>query len=322
MGSQSFYIEMNKIIKIRSGSSGTMKITWQMTMSCTYACAYCPPKFQQGKHPKIDLDSYANFFKKFEQPLVLSITGGECTTHPQFKDVLTMVRDLGIKIKVDSNNVRTARFYEEVGAMADVWCLTMHPSQHKFDIDKIRVLTDKSFVIVYVMMDPNHWDLACNWVEQLRQLANIKIILIKPVNNWAGADYNTVWTKERLDYLGTAPMWQFTKERYSELEQTHSWLKDTDTMAVWSNGTETVLDPDQLMKDDTHSFFNWQCSSGRENMIIDDQGNLSWGNCGIELLGHYSEFTLDKINPTVTCTRLRCDCGTDIRADKEIKNAS
>jgi hypothetical protein len=57
-------------------------------------------------------------------------------------------------------------------------------------------------------------------------------------------------------------------------------------------------------------------------MIIDDQGNLSWGNCGIESLGHYTDFNLEKINPVVTCTRLRCDCGADIRADKEMQNAN
>lgn len=307
---------MRKIIKIQSGNSHTMKVTWQMTSNCVYACEYCPPHFRTGKHQHIDLDIYKNFFLQFKQPVTVNLTGGEVTTHPQFVSVLEMLRSAGVKIKVDSNNVRTARFYQEVGSLADVWCLTMHPSQHKFDLEKIRVLTDQSFVIVYVMMDPKHWDLAMSWFEQLQDLENIKVILIKPVSNWAGADYSSEWTKEQLEFLNTPPRWQFSEKRYNELVATHSWLKDTDTIAFYNDGSTNVLDPDQLMKNDQHSFLGWQCYSGKENLLVDPNGNITWSNCGIINLGSVKDFTLDKIVESVVCTRLKCDCGADIRADK------
>jgi hypothetical protein len=229
-----------------------------------------------------------------------------------------MLRSLGIKIRVDSNNVRTARFYKEVADLADVWCLTMHPSQHKFDIEKIKVLTDHSFVIVYVMMDPNHWDLANSWIAELKSLENIKVILIKPVDNWAGANYTYQWSPEQLELLDTPPMWQFTKERFSELEASHSWLKDTDTVAVYNDGSTSVLDPDQLMKLDTNKFLGWTCFSGRENLLITPEGNISWSNCGMIDLGNVKDFNINKWPESVICNRARCDCGADIRADKHI----
>lgn len=311
---------MKKIIKIKSGNSHTMKITWQMTTNCTYACEYCPPHFRTGKHHNIDLDIYKNFFSQIKQPILLNLTGGEVTTHPQFIDILKMIKDLDIKIKVDSNNVRTPRFYKEVGNLVDVWCLTMHPSQHKFDLEKIKVLTDQSFVIVYIMMDPKHWDLAVSWFEQLKSLENIKIILIKPVSNWAGADYFTKWTPEQLEFLNTPPRWQFTEQRHNELTVSHSWLKDTDTIAIHDDGSQSVLDPDQLMKNDDHNFYGWRCYSGKENLIIDALGNVRWSNCGMIDLGNITNINIDNLQESVICDKFRCDCGADIRADKHIEN--
>jgi MoaA/NifB/PqqE/SkfB family radical SAM enzyme len=301
---------MKKLIKIQSGNQHTLKITWQMTTNCVYACEYCPSQFRTGKHLTIDLDFYKKFFSQFTQPIYIGITGGEVTTHPQFIDILKMLRGTGIKITVDSNNVRTARFYKEVANLADVWCLTMHPSQHKFDIEKIKVLTDQSFVIVYVMMDPKHWD--------LKSLENIKIILIKPVDNWAGANYTYQWSPEQLALLDTPPSWQFTKDRFSELEASHGWLKDIDTTAVYDDGSTSVLDPDQLMKNDTNNFLGWTCFSGKENLLITPEGNISWSNCGMIDLGNVKDFNIDQWPKSVICNRSRCDCGADIRADKHI----
>ena len=309
---------MKKIIRIQSGNSHTMKITWQMTNNCVYACEYCPPHFRTGKHQTIDLETYRNFFKQFDQSILLNLTGGEVTTHPQFVEILKMAKEAGVKIKVDSNNVRTARFYQEVASLADVWCLTLHPSQHKFDLEKIKVLTDQSFVIVYVMMDPKHWELAKSWVEQLKNLENIKVILIKPVSNWAGADYHFEWTAEQLEFLNTPPRWQFSESRYSELVVSHAWLKDTDTVAFYNDGSTSILDPDQLMKNDQHSFFGWRCYSGKENLLITPDGNISWSNCGIIDLGNVKDFKLESITESVICNRLKCDCGADIRADKHV----
>lgn len=307
---------MKKIIKIKSGNSHTMKITWQMTNNCVYACEYCPPHFRTGKHAILDLEVYKRFFAQFNQPILLNLTGGEVTTHPQFIDILKMSREAGVKIKVDSNNARTARFYQEVAGLADVWCLTLHPSQHKFNLEKIQVLTDHSFVIVYVMMDPKHWDTARGWVEQLKTLENIKVILIKPVDNWAGADYSYNWSAEQLEFLNTPPRWQFSEKRYNELTVSHAWLKDTDTIAFYDDGTTSVLDPDQLMKNDQNSFLRWKCYSGKENLFIDPTGNISWSNCGILNLGNITDFKLEKIADFVICNRFKCDCGADIRADK------
>lgn len=307
---------MKKIIKIRSGNSDTIKITWQLTTYCTYACEYCPPHFRTGRHLEVDIEAYKKFYSQLGRPIFLNLTGGECTTHPQIKELLAMARELGIKTKVDSNVVRTERFYREVGGLADVWCLTLHPSQHKFDMDKIKALTDQSFVIVYVMMDPKHWDLAQSWYEQLKSLENIKLILIKPVNNWAGADYITEWTQKQLEFLSTEPRWQFDEKRYNELVITHSWLKDTDTTAFYDDGSQGILDPDYLMKIDANNFYGWKCFSGKENLLIDPMGNITWSNCGILKLGNIKDFNVDDMPESVICNRTQCDCGSDIRADK------
>jgi organic radical activating enzyme len=308
---------MSQIIKIVSSNKKLFHINYQLTRNCVYSCKYCPSEYQTGLHPNIDIPAFTKFLKTFDRTVLLNLTGGEVTTHPQLAELMIAARESGAKIKIDTNGVRTPRWYAEHADLADVWCMCFHPSQHKFDIERVKVLTDRALVIVYVMMDPKHWDLAFSWYEQLKSIENIKLIMIRPVDNWAGANYVQEWTDEQIQLVSEPPRWQFTDERRAVLEASHWWLKDTDTFIHWDNGEVSVLDPDLMMKNGTNSFFNWTCHAGEETAWIDPSGMVSWANCGIAQLGHYSTLDHSEFNKSYRCTILKCNCGSDIRGSKE-----
>lgn len=305
-------------IKIQANDPEIFKIIWQITTACTYACEYCPKELHTGSNETLDLDDFAEFLDLFKNyKTVMTITGGEPTVHPQFIEIARLLKSKGVKTIVDSNLSRTARFYEETAALIDNWCVTLHPSQHSLDLDKIRVLAANSYTVVYVMMDPKHWPLAMSWWEEIKSVENIKLTVLKPVNNWAGAEYQGQFTEQQQKFLDevTATM-LFTDERLKELKSSHSWLKDLGSTVTWEDGSSGDLDADGLMRQGLNRFQGWHCLAGNEVVAMDQLGRVSLATCGVARVDHWSQLTLDDITEPVVCPRMFCDCGTDIKGTK------
>ena len=310
---------MKKIIDIKVVNPKRMKFFYMVTTHCPYSCRYCPPELNEGKHQHINLDELETFFRKFQdRELSINLTGGECTTHPQFKDILMLAKKLNIKTGVDTNSVRTARFYKEVGDLVDVWNVTLHPSQHILDLEKIQVITDNSLVIVYVMMDPDHWETAIDWIDLLKKnVDNVKIIPLRALSDWGGADCTVTYTQEQEQYMLDNPnIRNFTEKRTKELIETHSWLWGNDSIATYDNGDTGIVDPYMILKTDSADFYGWKCSAGNETMSIRYDGSAHWANCSIKSYKHFSEIDTKELAKPVICNSHRCSCGADIRSSK------
>jgi organic radical activating enzyme len=293
-----------------------------MTGSCPYTCRYCPDELHTRKHLPINIDNLKTFFNKFSnRRIVLTLTGGECTTHPQFIEVLTVAKGFGIKVCVDSNSVRTARFYQEVKDLVDSWNFTLHPSQHTLDIDKIKGLTNSAFVVVFVSMDPLHWDTAVNWHNQLLSIENIKLIPMEVISNWGGVDCNIEYTKEQRKFLiETKPTLQITDKRREELSKTHSWLLDTEATATFEDGSTSTVDPFAFIKESKNYFKGWKCYAGYNAILLWPNESALWANCGIKTFNHYLEIEPEDLKNPIVCTLTKCNCGTDIRSTKFISD--
>ena len=311
---------MKKLIKIELVDDSVIRINYVMTGSCTYSCRYCPDYLNNRQHLPIDLDSLKNLFNKFSnRKIVLTLTGGECTTHPQFREVLELANELKINVAVDTNGVRTKRFYEEHKDLVGNWNFTLHPSQHTLDLTKISCLTDSSFVVVLISMDPDHWERSIDWYNQVLKLQNIKIIPIQLISNWGGADCEIQYNKEQEEFLlSNKPTLNFTDKRKEELLKSHSWLMDTDSVSYFDDGSKSIVDPFFLIKENTNVFTGWKCYSGSSAILLNPDGSVSWGNCGIKKYKNYSEIDTKELMLPVTCTLKSCDCGTDIRSTKFI----
>ncbi len=311
---------MNKIIKIQIANPNALRINFIMTTSCPYSCRYCPDSLNAGKHKEINLNELEEFLLRFSnRDKAIQITGGECTTHPQFKDVIETARRAGFNVSVDSNSVRTVRFYEEVKDLVDNWCITLHPSQHKLDLEKLKILAASSFLVVYVMMDPAHWETSVDWLNQVSQLKDLKVTPIRVMDNWAGANFTAKYTKEQLEFLSNASSkWLFTAEREAALRKTHMWLADTESFATHEDGTRSELAAFEIIRKRENNFYGWKCRAGYESICIFDNGFTTWGNCGIKQFDHYRNVFPKDLEEVMTCTFKECTCGTDIRATKSL----
>lgn len=309
---------MKKIINIKSDYDNVLKVFYTMTTACPYSCRYCPDELHNGKNQRIDLDELREFFQKFsDRKILLNLTGGEPTQHPQFKDVVFLAKSLGIRVASDTNSVRTVRFYKEVSSLVDAWNITLHPSQHTLDLEKIRVLTDSSFVVVYVMMDPAYWNTSVEWITQVSQLENIKVIPLHCISDWGGAACTINYTQAQTDFLVNTPnVMTITPSRFEELKQTHSWLLETDSKSTYDDGSIEITDPNMIVKINQNKFYGWQCSAGNETINIKSDYSASWANCGIKMYKHIREITPIEMKIPLTCNQSSCNCGADIRATK------
>jgi len=305
-------------IKIVANDPSTLKIIWQLTTACTYACSYCPKELHTGSSVNIDLIQLRTFFEMFsDRKIVITITGGEPTIHPQFLEIAKLLKELNIKTIVDSNLSRSLRFYEESAGLIDNWCVTLHPSQHILDVDKIKTLAKNSFTVVYVVMDPLHWSLAFQWWNELHTIENIKLTVLKPVDNWAGATYKGVFTKEQQEFLNTTePIYTMSAHKKEEISRQYPWLHELGATVWYQDGSHTALDSDALMKQDLNKFKGWQCSAGNEVLVLSGEGNISLATCGVANLGHWSTININDINQPIVCPNIYCHCGTDIKASK------
>jgi organic radical activating enzyme len=306
------------MIPIKVVSSKQLKMIWQITTACTYACDYCPKELHEGSSKNINLDELEEFLDKFkDREFTINFTGGEPTIHPQFLDILKILKRRNIKVISDTNLSRSLRFYEEAGPLVDNWCVTLHPSEHIFDAAKINALSQVSYTVVYVMMDPRHWDKAMSWWTTLQSMSRLKIIVLKPLSNWSNSGWYYKHTEEQQEFYNTTPpIYTFSQQEIAELSEQYTWLKELGSTVTWNDGTETAIDIDQLMKQDLHKFKGWRCEAGNEVIVIEPGCHVSLATCGTRHLGHWTTFDISQLEQSFVCPRDYCHCGIDIKATK------
>jgi hypothetical protein len=186
-------------------------------------------------------------------------------------------------------------------------------------LEKIKVLTDVSFVVVNVLMDPDHWETSVNWLSQIKTIKNVKINPMKVISNWAGATCEVAYTPEQEKLLiEEQPIFNFTESRYNELVQSHSWLKDLASIGTRKDGTEFEVSYSTIVRNKENVFTDWKCWAGKHAISIDDDGTTHWAHCGLKSFKHFSSVTLNDLDAEVICNRKSCDCGTDIKSPKEM----
>lgn len=306
------------MIPIKIVSPKKLKVLWQITTACTYTCSYCPKELHTGKSTNIDLEYLKVFLDKFsDREFTINFTGGEPTIHPQFLDVLKIIKERNIKVISDSNLSRTSRFYREASEFVDNWCISIHPSMFTWDEEKIKTVADNSYTVVYLMMDPNHWDLALAYLERLKNIPRIKIIVVKCLSNWSGSEWVGSYTDEQQQFFNTVKtIYTFTDQEIKEIQTNYSWLQDQASTIYWDNGDHAMLEPEGLMNVGKHNFKNWVCSVGEEVVVINSVCDISLGTCGTRHLGNWKNFDVQESRKPIICPREYCHCGVDIKASK------
>jgi len=94
--------------------SPSNRIYVNLTFQCNKNCNYCYTKIQRKANPNITLPQFANLLKWLGEQGIQSVvlTGGEPTQHPQFSQLLQLMRKNDFKVSILTNGIFKSKLLE------------------------------------------------------------------------------------------------------------------------------------------------------------------------------------------------------------------
>lgn len=87
------------------GEYAPISVTWELTNICNFQCGFCYINCTHPQPPVNDLAFYQKVIDDLveEGMLFCTLTGGECLTHPLFKQIYQMLKERGVLVSVFTN---------------------------------------------------------------------------------------------------------------------------------------------------------------------------------------------------------------------------
>ena len=101
-------------------------ISFELTNKCNLSCSHCYKNASKNTNSYIDFNlikSLCNFIKPSN--VNFSITGGECTLHPQFQSIVTYLHSHG-KVDMVTNGVLLSQIDKSVLKLFSVICISLY----------------------------------------------------------------------------------------------------------------------------------------------------------------------------------------------------
>lgn len=122
------------------------RVEWNLGKRCNYDCSYCSPGTHDKTSEHLSLEIIDSTSKKLAQhaqqtnrQIRLSLTGGEPYIHPQFFEILKIIKANQVdRISITSNGSLPAKTYIESLEWVNYLILSIH-----FEFSKISTLTSK-----------------------------------------------------------------------------------------------------------------------------------------------------------------------------------
>lgn len=315
---------MKRIIQIARDKS-KFQLSWCINNICTNHCTYCPDHLHRGKNHNYEWELTRGFFKRLftrYKNIHCSITGGEPTVSPHFKEVVDMFYDNGHTVGLTTNGVKPKKYWADIGHKLAYVCFSFHPQFLDKDyLEKAQAASVGTIVKCRIMMDTRYWDKCVEIYNSAIQLTSLgdwdwsvepvrilpdraDLVSLKDM----GCDYN----QEQLDWL-TNHSQTYTHTGKNRKPHTNR------TAFYYDDGT--VEDPgntNYLIATGQTDFRGWACNIGLESMFIDQDGYIKKGNCNQGgRLFHLNDHENHELPTTAEiCTIPICGCNTDVLTSK------
>lgn len=302
--------------------SGTTHVTWILNNICTNQCVYCPPDLRNGKNHHYDWFHAELFIEDLfvRYPRIhLTVSGGEPTLSPFLLELVKKFHTAGHTIGMNSNGVRTTRYYEELAPMLSYMCLSWHPSgNNDHFIEKALASSNGCMTKVRVMMDARYWNDCLLFIEQLKSIKELSWEPVR-ITKWYDnkeSEESYAYTLEQESWFDTAPKQdaRFLRSKYPLLSKnqlvSHAWL-DTGKKIKY-------IDATQIINQQKNKFQGWTCAQGTESLVVRHTGKIDAANCNQNKnIGRIQDSKNIKwISSLVTCEMPSCDCSSDILLTK------
>ena len=271
-----------KLIKIRQ-SENVMSLTWVINNICNNHCAYCPPILNNGKNHHYDWDKAKEFLARLfdHYPKIhCSISGGEPTLSPFFKELVDIFYSSGNTVGITTNGVRTVRYWEEVAPKLSYICFSYHPSNEDPDfLEKVKVSSKQTLSTVRVMMDSRYWDKAFEMYQRCCEIPEIAVEAVRILPEIAGAsNIGETYTSEQESILLSISRKEMSVNpldfnpgfRLSSIQSDFYF----DDGSVKYNAT-----PNKYITEGDNKFAGWYCAAGLESLCISWSGGVKIANC-------------------------------------------
>jgi MoaA/NifB/PqqE/SkfB family radical SAM enzyme len=313
---------VKKLIKIQQ-TENVMSLTWVINNICNNSCAYCPPILNNGKNHHYDWVKAKEFVARLfdHYPKVhCSISGGEPTMSPFFKELVDIFYSSGNTVGITTNGVRTVRYWEEVAPKLSYICFSYHPSHEDPDfLEKVKASAKQTFATVRVMMDSKYWDKAYEMYQRCCEIPEIAVEAVRILPEIAGAtNIGETYTPEQESILMTIPRKEMIANPL-EVNPGHRLSSIRSDFYFDDGSVEYGSTPNKHINEGDNKFAGWYCAAGLESLCISWSGDVKIANClqgGTKFhINDHADYQL----PTkgVICTQKLCFCGTDFMLSKE-----
>jgi organic radical activating enzyme len=315
-----------KIIKIENKIDGLF-LTWIINNICTYHCSYCPEIVHGGKNHHYDWQHVKPFIDQcFQQyPYVhCSLSGGEPTVSPFFKNLVSEIYDRGGTVHVTTNLVRSWEYWQDIAAKCSSISVSYHSefvvSKEDEDIflDKLVKLSRESYVTLRVMMHPKHWDRCVNFYDRALRTSEpftIEVVRILPDFGTGNNYFDATYTEEQLKFFSATPI-IFGDPRIENFRRSK-----IESNIVYDDGNKEFFSltiQSELEKNKANNFYGWTCDIGKESLFVHYDGGIQRANC--EVGGVIGNIVTGFTWPTdsVICNKKLCHCAADVVITKEM----
>ena len=310
------------------------QVTWLMNNICSNACTYCIPSLYAGTNHGYDWNNakkFVNYILTNKKKSHWSVSGGEPTMSPFFKEFVKMVSDAGSTVGITTNGVKPTYYLVDIAEYLEYMAFSYHPEFSNDDeiIEKLLACNLYTKASIRIMLPANqpHWDKSIKFIKRLSKLKSI--------------NYETVRVLPYSDNISgpiAAYTYDYSEEQLAFFDNSISkgWLKPNnrllpgkpvpiDSKFIHSDGTSnnhSIVNAVEYINRGFGDFRKWKCSAGLESLFVSYNGNIQKANCQNDpIIGH-----LDRPDDIkwprewTTCKLSICSCSTDfILSKKKVK---
>lgn len=313
-----------KIIKVEQSDPSLMHLTWLINNICPNKCSYCPSDLHNGTNHNYDWDNARRFFDVlFERypKIHCSVSGGEASVSPFFREIVEIFHNKGHTIGVTSNAAKPATYWSNISPFLNYICFSYHPEFPDANfIEKITAASENTFVTARVMMHPKHWDDAVDMYNKLYALEKVFTESVR-IFNWGGNSDSSAseYTNEQLDWINSNTGNQTKKYLYHLTGKQR--VVNMIPKIFFDDGTiDQRPNTVNYINAGMTNFNEYECEVGVKSLFINFNGDVFLANCQIHgAIGNIND--PDNIKwPTmpVLCNKNLCHCTSDVEINKKI----
>jgi MoaA/NifB/PqqE/SkfB family radical SAM enzyme len=312
----------NKIIRIRQPDDAPMHLTWMINNICQNSCSYCPPNLHDGKNHYYEWENAKRFFEMlFEKyPRIhCSVSGGEPSMSPFFRDICKIFHEAGHTIGVTSNAAKSVEYWEDISTYLNYISFSWHPEFPDKNFEgKVTAASLKTLVSVRIMMLPSKWD---ECLDMFNQLSAVSTFITEPVKliPYENTNINSsVYSEEQLNWFNNH------QGNHRILPHIDPKIKpDVKILADYYFDDGTIVNDANASDWVNRGFTNFNdytCEIGIKSLFVRPNGIIYLGNCLVGgKIGNINQ--PEKISwPTkpVKCNIDLCHCSSDVNINKWI----